>query len=102
MCGIVGMLSFDGHVDSWLGEISKSVDLMARRGPDDEGMWSDGHTCVLGARRLAILDPSPAGHQPMLSPSGRHALVLNGEVYNFRELRRELLRDGVAIRSTGG
>jgi asparagine synthase (glutamine-hydrolysing) len=61
----------------------------------------DGVSCILGFRRLAILDPSPAGHQPMLSPDGRYVLVYNGELYNFRELRSDLESDGVVFRSSG-
>jgi len=75
--------------------------LMARRGPDDEGYWSDGQRVMLGLRRLAVLDLSPAGHQPMHTQDGRYALVYNGEVYNFRELHRELVQQGVRFRSTG-
>jgi asparagine synthase (glutamine-hydrolysing) len=101
MCGIVGIVSFDENVEPWRAEIEKSIALMARRGPDDHGIWSDGERCMLGFRRLAILDLTPAAHQPMLSPDGRYALVFNGEVYNFRELRRELESEGVTFRSTG-
>lgn len=74
---------------------------MRRRGPDDQGIWDDGGDCTLAFRRLAILDLSERGHQPMLHPSGRYALVFNGEIYNFRELRRELEASGVAFNSTG-
>lgn len=74
---------------------------MARRGPDDEGHWTDGQNCALGFRRLSILDLSPAGHQPMFTPDGRYVLVFNGEVYNFRALRAELEERGVRFRSTG-
>src|SRR5512145_3228205 len=74
---------------------------MARRGPDDEGQWDDGERCWMGFRRLAILDLSPAGHQPMLTQDGRFALVFNGELYNFIELRRELEGKGVHFRSSG-
>src|SRR5580658_9374478 len=101
MCGIVGIVSFDENVEPWRAEIEKSIALMARRGPDDHGIWSDGERCMLGFRRLAILDLTPAAHQPILSPDGRYALVFNGEVYNFRELRRELESEGVLFRSTG-
>jgi asparagine synthase (glutamine-hydrolysing) len=73
---------------------------MARRGPDDEGFWSDPEGRVqLGFRRLAILDLTPAGHQPMISADGRSVLMLNGEIYNFRELGKELEAAGVVFRS---
>ena len=75
---------------------------MARRGPDDQGEWHDEAAGVhLGFRRLAILDLSPTGHQPMVSPSGRSVLVFNGEIYNFPELRRELRGRGAEFRSSG-
>lgn len=66
---------------------------MQNRGPDDRGIYEEPE-CLLGQRRLAILDLSPAGHQPMRSPDGRYALVYNGEVYNFLDLRRELEAGG--------
>jgi asparagine synthase (glutamine-hydrolysing) len=64
---------------------------LVHRGPDDSGVWSDAASGVaLGFRRLAIVDLSPSGHQPMWSPSGRFVVVFNGELYNFRALRAEL------------
>jgi len=64
---------------------------LEHRGPDDAGEWIDAETGVaVGFRRLAIIDLSPAGHQPMASPSGRYVVTLNGEIYNFQDLRREL------------
>jgi asparagine synthase (glutamine-hydrolysing) len=73
---------------------------MARRGPDDQGFWSDPEGRLqLGFRRLAILDLTPAGHQPMISSDGRSVLILNGEIYNFRELGKELEAAGVVFRS---
>ncbi|GAB4178076.1 MAG: asparagine synthase (glutamine-hydrolyzing) [Rhodocyclaceae bacterium] len=99
MCGICGALSFSGP--DFLRPVKDLVPLMIRRGPDDEGHWSDAAHCALGFRRLAIQDLSPAGHQPMLTLDGRHAIVFNGEVYNFRELRRELEQAGFAFRSSG-
>lgn len=83
------------------GEISSPlIALMARRGPDDEGCWTDGQSVTLGLRRLAVLDLSHTGHQPMLTQDGRYAIVYNGEVYNFGELRHELAQAGVRFRST--
>jgi asparagine synthase (glutamine-hydrolysing) len=74
---------------------------MRRRGPDGQGAWasSDGR-CSFVFRRLAIIDLSAAGDQPMVSDCGRYALVFNGEIYNFRELRAELERRGARFRST--
>ena len=72
---------------------------MLRRGPDAEGLWSSAGV-VLGHRRLAILDLDARANQPMISTDGRYAIVFNGEIYNFRELRRELEADGVASRTS--
>ena len=76
------------------------TDTLAHRGPDDSGIVElhDGHL-VLGHRRLSIIDLSPLGHQPMASVDGRDWLVFNGELYNFREIRRELQQRGHAFRS---
>src|SRR5262250_1706837 len=103
MCGILGQITFSSRGRPvQREEISpRLIALMARRGPDDEGFWSDGRQCVLAFRRLAILDLSGNAHQPMLTPDGRYAFVYNGEVYNFRELRRELEQRGVQFHSKG-
>ena len=98
MCGISGELRFTEAAPA--AEWSFLRDLMSRRGPDDAGLWNDAR-CTLVFRRLAILDLTPAGHQPMTSADGRHTIVFNGEVYNFRELRRELTHLGHAFRSSG-
>lgn len=72
---------------------------IVHRGPDDRGSWVDEESGVgLGVRRLAILDLSPTGHQPMVSPSGRYVGVLNAEVYNYGELRGELAASGISFR----
>jgi asparagine synthase (glutamine-hydrolysing) len=92
MCGINGILRLSpGAPPIDPAELLGTRDAMARRGPDGEGAYlsADGRV-GLGHRRLAILDPSPAGAQPMASPDGRFHAVLNGEIYNFRELRRAL------------
>src|SRR5207248_6434442 len=67
----------------------KMARVLAHRGPDGEGVWSSG-AASLGHRRLAIIDLSDAARQPMLSADERFVITYNGEVYNFRELRREL------------
>lgn len=98
MCGIAGELRYQpGSTGADWAEISK---LMRRRGPDDDGLWDDAH-CTLAFRRLAILDLSARGHQPMIDPTGRYVLVFNGEIYNFRELRTDLKARGVTFSSSG-
>lgn len=102
MCGIAGIYRFSSGSDCHeLSSIEQMVKLMARRGPDDQGIWSDGKHCSLGFRRLSILDLTPSGHQPMLTEDRRYSLVFNGELYNFRELRQEIESRGVRFRSTG-
>jgi asparagine synthase (glutamine-hydrolysing) len=72
-------------------DVRQMCDSLVHRGPDDAGEWIDAASGVaLGFRRLAIIDLSAAGHQPMLSPSARYVATLNGEIYNFEELRKEL------------
>jgi asparagine synthase (glutamine-hydrolysing) len=88
MCGIVGIFNTNGAPVSPV-ILRKMTDAIAHRGPDGEGYYTDGFL-GLGHRRLAILDPSPAGHQPMMTVDGTVSLTYNGEVYNFRELRTEL------------
>ncbi|MDB4906538.1 MAG: Asparagine synthetase [Gemmatimonadetes bacterium] len=100
MCGICGIFTHEHLNSSHLDELTALVGLMRRRGPDDQGAWTDDAHAALGFRRLAIIDPTPAGHQPMLSAGGRYALVFNGELYNYRELREELLSKGCQFRST--
>ncbi len=97
MCGIAGefRLRADAPVADW-DQISK---IMRARGPDDKGHWSDDHSCTMVFRRLSIQDLTQAGHQPMLSADGRYVIVFNGEVYNFKELRRELEAEGWRFQS---
>jgi asparagine synthase (glutamine-hydrolysing) len=87
MCGIAGLIG--EAPDAVEGLVGKMLGAIAHRGPDDEGLWRDGPVCF-GQRRLSIIDPSPAGHQPMVSESGRWVMTMNGEIYNFPELRRRL------------
>lgn len=88
MCGIVGIVSLKRDpIDPAL--VQKMTDAIAHRGPDGEGFFTD-NGIGLGHRRLAIIDLSPAGHQPMYSADGRFVISYNGEVYNFQELRKEL------------
>ena len=89
MCGIAGLIRFGERSEE---NIERMKERMLHRGPDAGGTWkSDDGEVVLGHRRLAIVDLSETGAQPMLSHSGRFAMVYNGEIYNHRELRQRLL-----------
>lgn len=98
MCAIAGIFSPGQRVDPAL--VRAMTDCMAHRGPDDSGVevLADGQL-VFGHRRLAILDLSPLGHQPMVDQSGKVWIVFNGEIYNFKEVRAELTRVGWTFRS---
>ena len=93
MCGITGLIDRARRNDE-LGHVLESMtDRLEHRGPDDRGTWvgqAEDSAIGLGQRRLAIIDLSPAGHQPMQSHCGRYVIVYNGEIYNFRTLRADL------------
>jgi asparagine synthase (glutamine-hydrolysing) len=92
MCGIAGFWNPTGlHSDDAGRALAGMTAVLRHRGPDDGGTWLDAQAGVaLGFRRLAIIDLTATGHQPMQSASGRFVVVFNGEIYNFRDLRREL------------
>src|SRR5262245_3742547 len=95
MCGIAGY--FGGFEPDLLGRMSR---VISHRGPDDEGQWVDrAHGVGLAHRRLAIIDLSPLGHQPMWDASGSVAIVFNGEIFNYRELRASLDAEGFRFKS---
>jgi asparagine synthase (glutamine-hydrolysing) len=97
MCGIVGIFNLNGEPVSPV-VLRKMTDAVAHRGPDGEGFYIDSFV-GLGHRRLAIIDLTPAGHQPMMSPDGQYVVAYNGEIYNFQELRVELEARGYRFRS---
>jgi asparagine synthase (glutamine-hydrolysing) len=97
MCGIIGHIGPRSRALE--GRMLVARNAMTHRGPDDAGLWTDDHA-TLGARRLSVLDLSPAGHMPMASADGRHVIVFNGAIYNSVELRTELARE-VPFRSSG-
>ena len=92
MCGIAGFLGRGPLASEAAPSIAREMaDAVAHRGPDDAGVWLDLEAGVaLAHRRLAVVDLSPAGHQPMRSASGRRVIVFNGEIYNHRDLKRRL------------
>ena len=100
MCGWVACWGMADADEAALGELTAGLaETLRHRGPDDGGVWVDAAAGVgLGFRRLAIVDLSPLGHQPMVSASGRYVIVFNGEVYNFARLRPELERLGHSFR----
>jgi len=97
MCGIAGIFNLDGEPVAPV-LLNKMGETLAHRGPDGEGVYVD-RGVGLAHRRLAIIDLSPAGHQPMQTPDGRFVLTYNGEIYNFQELRLELESLGHHFRS---
>ena len=98
MGGITGCLALAdgaGPDPEWVGRAAMRI---AHRGPDDEGFFADPDL-ALGFRRLAVIDPSPAGRQPMYSADGRYVMVFDGEIYNYPELAQRLTARGVQLRS---
>ena len=102
MCGFAGFVTFEPFPDEWgRGVLSRMLGTLRRRGPDAEGMYCDGQRAgvALGHRRLSILDLTPEANQPM---AFEHlTIVYNGEVYNFREIRDDLRREGYTFQTTG-
>jgi len=103
MCGIAGFLDLSQKSSDLvlLNQTKRMMDAIRHRGPDDSGTWVHaGQGIALGFRRLAILDLSPTGHQPMLSANERYVIVFNGEIYNFADLREQLTSLGHGFRGT--
>jgi asparagine synthase (glutamine-hydrolysing) len=102
VCGIAGIrLSEPAGLDLAEERLDRMLVRLSHRGPDDAGVWSDRPAGVLfGHRRLAVIDISPLGHQPMVSEDGRLAIVFNGEIYNYLELRRDLEQRGARFASS--
>ena len=98
MCGIAGILLQDGKVNE--SELIAIRDSLSHRGPDDAGIWiNDRAYLALVHRRLSIIDLSNAAHQPMENEDGTIQLVFNGEIYNFKDLRKELIQKGHRFKS---
>ena len=100
MCGLAGFFwTRSRGADEMRGIASRMADAIVHRGPDDSGVWVDSTAGIaFGFRRLAIVDLSAQGHQPMRSASGRFVIIFNGEVYNHGRLRRELESRGCSFR----
>ncbi|MGH7361996.1 MAG: asparagine synthase (glutamine-hydrolyzing), partial [Candidatus Methylomirabilales bacterium] len=98
MCGIAGKLYFDRARQVEPGLLAQMNAVLAHRGPDDAGVYCAGPV-GLAHRRLSIIDLSPAGHQPMSNEDGTIWITFNGEIYNFPDLREDLIRRGHRFRS---
>ena len=98
MCGIAGIVRADPSAKVDPLRLEAMCDAIRHRGPDDAGVWT-GAGVGLGHRRLSVIDLSPAGHQPMTNEDGSVWIVFNGEIYNFKDLRNELVAKGHRFRS---
>src|SRR5688572_18032134 len=99
MCGIAGFARHQTATDL-CGPLERMQRAVGHRGPDDRGVWrSAGGHALYAHTRLSIIDPSPAGHQPMQIDDGRFTITYNGEIYNFAELRASLVASGAAFHS---
>jgi asparagine synthase (glutamine-hydrolysing) len=95
MCGIAGFLTAGRSQPAEESSVRAMIAALKHRGPDDVGSWVDYAAGVaLGHRRLSVIDLSALAHQPMHSKCGRYTKVFNGEIYNFMDLRRELMAKG--------
>ena len=105
MCGLAGLWGDPGgaSVEDLRHSASAMAAALSHRGPDDAGVWSESASGVaLAHQRLAILDLSAAGHQPMASASGRYVIAFNGEIYNHVRLREHLQRSGAIVQPWRG
>jgi len=103
VCGIAGFLQDSSLKDGAAAVVERMARTIAHRGSDDSGVWLDRDAGIaLSHRRLSIIDVSPAGHQPMVSHSGRFVISYNGEIYNFGDIRREVDESPGGITWRGG
>ena len=92
MCGIAGYSKKNNFIGSLSNHLKKASEMISHRGPDDDGIFTTlDKTVGLAHRRLSIIDTSFNGHQPMSSDDNQIVLVFNGEIYNFKEIRSELV-----------
>ena len=101
MCGIAGFKQNESLSKETLQQqIAHMLSCLEHRGPDSSGHWINSDGLIFGQQRLAIIDLSPGGHQPMLSDHERVAITYNGEIYNYQEIRQELEAHGISFRSS--
>ena len=98
MCGIYGEVSLNQTIDHL--RINKNLQLLDHRGPDDEGIWiNDDRKIAFGFKRLSIIDLSKRGNQPMIDSSNNYVIIFNGEIYNFKKLKKQLQKKGHQFKS---
>ena len=99
MCGIFAVFDINGNLSQKdLYHAQSSLKLLEHRGPDDKGFFFNNNI-FLGHHRLSIIDTSKNGHQPMQSSNGRFTLIFNGQIYNWKEIKMELEKDGYVFKS---
>ena len=98
MCGITGIYSYNTLGRLFMINLVRATDAISSRGPDFQGVYND-EVVGMGHRRLSVIDPSPAGNQPMKDETERYILVYNGEIYNYKSLRSRLQKSGVQFHS---
>jgi asparagine synthase (glutamine-hydrolysing) len=98
MCGITGIYSFNEAGKSFFGKVENSVKTLSKRGPDSNGSCRFANA-VFGHTRLSVIDVSSAGNQPFTDHTGRYTIIYNGEIFNYKELRKTLLDKGIHLRS---
>ena len=100
MCGIAGYISKSNKYKVDRKLIKKMIDKLIHRGPDAEGQWTDEHV-ALGHRRLSIIDLDTKSNQPMVSHDGKYIIIFNGEIYNYVEIKKKLLKKGAVFKTEG-
>jgi asparagine synthase (glutamine-hydrolysing) len=98
MCGITGIYAFNQVGSFYMVNLARSIDSLARRGPDARGYFLDDYI-GLGHRRLSIIDTGSAANQPMYDETGRYVLVFNGEIFNYQELKAQLVQKGITFQT---
>ena len=100
MCGITGIVDYSLNPNTSPQLLTQMTNVIEHRGPDAGEIWqSENRVCGLGHRRLSIIDLSNAGTQPMTTQDGRFTIVFNGEIYNYLDIKQELLNKGVKFQS---
>ncbi|MCH8904431.1 MAG: asparagine synthase (glutamine-hydrolyzing) [Bacteroidetes bacterium] len=98
MCGIAGVVAFTGQAREYQSDIEQAVSTLSQRGPDSNGIFIHNHI-AFGSSRLSIIDTSEKANQPLHDANARYVIVYNGEIYNYKELRKELLQKGVEFKT---